>query len=191
MNYIERKHRVELREMKETDWKAVHQYASQERVSKYQTWGPNSEEQSKAFVEQVLIDSKAVPRTRFAFAVVLKESENMIGVGQLAIRDFANHVGEISYIINPDYWGNGYATEVAKELINRGFTEWKLHRIFATCDPRNIGSRKVLEKVEMVREGRMRETILLQDGWRDSLLYSVLRHEWKEIGDEGMKVTSK
>ncbi|MDY0409775.1 GNAT family N-acetyltransferase [Paracerasibacillus soli] len=80
--------------------------------------------------------------------------------------------------MNPKYWKMGFATEVANLLISYGFKQLKLHRIFATCDPRNIGSLRVLEKVGMMKEGRIREHILIKDGWRDSLLYSVLEQEW-------------
>ncbi|HBS43493.1 MAG TPA: GNAT family N-acetyltransferase, partial [Paenibacillus sp.] len=100
--------------------------------------------------------------------------------GELNIRDITNRKGEISYIINPYYWGQGIATEVAMLLIDFGFNILKLHRIFATCDPRNTGSSKVMTKVGMVMEGRIREDLLIKDGWRDSLLYSVLEHEWKK-----------
>jgi RimJ/RimL family protein N-acetyltransferase len=72
----------------------------------------------------------------------------------------------------------GYATEVSKLLIEFGFETLNLHRIFATCDPRNVGSYKVLEKIGMTKEGRIREDLLLKDGWRDSLLYSILEQEW-------------
>ena len=119
------------------------------------------------------------PRTRFTFAIVTKDNEKMIGAGELTIRDFSNRSGEIAYIVNPDYWGKGIATDVAALLIDFGFSKLKLHRIFATCDPRNIGSSKVLAKVGMTLEGRIREDLLIKDGWRDSLLYSVLEREWK------------
>jgi len=64
-------------------------------------------------------------------------------------------------------------------VITFGFDTLKLHRIYATCDPRNIGSSKVLEKVGMAKEGILRENMLMKDGvWRDSFLYSVLKQEW-------------
>ncbi|WP_252503863.1 GNAT family N-acetyltransferase [Sporosarcina sp. Marseille-Q4943] len=170
--------RVILREMEENDWKGVHKYASQEKVCQYQPWGPNSEQESEGFVKQVIKDAKKEPRSRFMFAVIDKESGEMIGAGEINIRDFSNRVGEIAYIVNPQYWGKGYATDLAKLLIAYGFNDLKLHRIFATCDPRNIGSSRVLEKVGLIKEGRMRENLLLKDGWRDSLLYSILEHEF-------------
>lgn len=170
--------RLSLREFTKDDWIDVHKYASQEIVCQYQPWGPNTEEDSKGFVNQVIKDALQQPRTRFAFAIIYKE--NMIGTGEINIRNFTNRVGEVAYIVNPDYWGKGIATDVAKFLINYGFKELKLHRIYATCDPRNIGSSKVLEKVGMIKEGRIREHLLVKDGWRDSILYSVLEHEWEK-----------
>lgn len=169
--------RVRLREMVENDWIGVHKYASQEIVCKYQPWGPNSEKESEEFVKQVIIDAKKEPRSRFAFAITLRDSEEMIGAGEINIRDYTNRVGEIAYIVNPQYWGKGFATEVAKLLIGYGFTHLNLHRIVATCDPRNISSSRVLEKVGFVKEGRMREDLLIKDGWRDSLLYSILEQD--------------
>lgn len=172
--------RVYLREMDERDWIGVHEYASNKLVCQYQPWGPNSEKDSKEFVKQVLLDAKREERTRFVFAIVEKENERLIGAGEFNIRDNRNKTGEIGYIINPNFWGKGIATEVAKHLIVFGFKQFQLHRIYATCDPRNIASSKVLEKVSMTLEGRMREDLLIKDGWRDSLMYSILEQEWRK-----------
>lgn len=180
MNSILVSNNVFLREMKEKDWIDVHAYASNEIVCKYQPWGPNSEEESKDFVKQVLEDARKGERTRFVFAIIEKENERMIGAGEFNIRDFQNKTGEIGYIVNPKFWGKGIATEVAKILIQFGFEKCNLHRIFATCDPRNIASSKVLEKVGMTQEGRMREDLYIKDGWRDSFLYSILEQEWEQ-----------
>jgi ribosomal-protein-alanine N-acetyltransferase len=172
--------RVSLREIEEKDWIDVHQYASQSIVCQYQPWGPNTEEDSQAFVRQILLDAKKDPRTRYGFAIIEQEKGRMIGSGEINIRDITNKTGEIAYIVNPTYWRKGFATETAKLLIDFGFKEFNLHRIYATCDPRNIGSSKVLEKIGMTKEGRIRENILIKDGWRDSLLYSILEQEWTQ-----------
>ena len=161
-----------------SDWLDVHQYASQAIVCQYQPWGPNTEDESKHFVRQIVEDSAKEPRTRFVFAIIYHEK--MIGAGEFNIRDITNRAGEIGYIVNPDYWRKGIATEVASLLIDFGFRELNMHCIFATCDPRNSGSAKVLEKVGMIKEGRIRDDLLLRDGWRDSLLYGILEHEWKK-----------
>ena len=177
MDYLESE-RIFLQEIEEKDWRDVHKYASQTIVCQYQPWGPNTEEESKSFVMQIIEDAKLKPRSRFVFAVFDKENNEMIGSGEFNLRDLSNKVGEIAYIINPDFWGKGIATEVANVLIEFGFKILHLHRIYATCDPRNIGSIKVLEKIGMTKEGRMREDLLIKDGWRDSLLYSILEQEF-------------
>jgi RimJ/RimL family protein N-acetyltransferase len=94
------------------------------------------------------------------------------------IRNLANKVGEIAYIINPNYWGRGYATEAARLTVEFGFSKLHCHRIFASCHPQNVGSAKVLKKIGMIQEGRLRENLLLRDDWRDSLLFSMLEKEW-------------
>ncbi len=168
--------RLYLREMFESDWVDVHKYASQEVVCQYQPWGPNTEEESEKYVSQAIEDSIKKPRKRYVYAIIYNGS--VIGAGEINIRSFTNKAGEIGYIVNPDYWGKGIATEVATLLIDFGFKELNLHRIFATCDPRNNRSAKVLEKVGMAREGIIRDHLFMRGGWRDSLLYSVLQDEW-------------
>ncbi len=169
--------RLVFRELVESDWRMVHDYASLEVVCRYQPWGPNTVEETKTFVSEVLTDHKKNPRTRFMFAVVSKEDDRLIGAIELKIGDFQN--GEIGYIIHPDYWGRGIATEAAKQMVNIGFEHFRLHRIQATCDPNNIASSKVLEKIGMSKEGILRENILIKSGWRDSAVYSVLETENK------------
>ncbi len=169
--------RIYLREFQVSDWPEVHKYASQERVCRYQPWGPNSLKESQSYVKQVLVDSEKEPRARYALAIINNNENRLIGAGELNIRDTHNKKGEIGYTINPDYWGKGIATDVATLLIGFGFHQLKLHRIYATCDPRNIGSIRVLEKAGMTKEGRIRGDLLMKDGWRDSLLFSVLENE--------------
>ncbi|MBP0725373.1 GNAT family N-acetyltransferase [Bacillus sp. RG28] len=173
--------RVVLREIKEKDWVDVHKYASNEIVCQFQPWGPNTEIESKTFVKEAIEDAEKEPRTRFVFAIIEKKNEIMIGSVEFNIRDVRNRTGEIGYIVNPDYWGKGFATEAANLILAFGFQHFNLHRIYATCDPRNIASSKVLEKICMTKEGRLREDLLLKEGWRDSLLYSILEQEWTEV----------
>lgn len=172
------KKRIRWREMAQEDWPDVHTYASMEIVCQYQPWGPNTKEETLIFMEAVLQDAKKKPRSRFTFAIFEQETATMIGSGEITIRDTINREGEIGYIFHPDYWGQGYATEVARLLVNFGFDELNLHRIYATCDPRNGASAKVLEKLGMVKEGCLRENLYIKGGWRDSFVYSILEHEW-------------
>lgn len=168
--------RIQLRELIEEDWKAVHAYASLEKVCRYQPWGPNTEAESKQFVEEVLQDAQAEPQMRFVYAIMLEG--NMIGSAELSIKSMQNREGEIGYILHPDFWNKGFATEAAKNVLSIGFRTFGLHRICATCDPNNLASASVLKKIGMQKEGLLREHMRMKSGWRDSLLYSILEHEY-------------
>lgn len=158
----------------------MHSYASQEIVSKHQPWGPNTWEKTKAYIEDVLTDANELPQIRFVFVVVLKETEKVIGAGELWFDNYDNLAGEIGYVLHPDYWGKGLATETAELLLEYGFQEKRLHRIQAKCGPDNKNSKKLLEKLGMAAEGRIRDALRMKGGWRDSLLYGILEDEWRE-----------
>ena len=127
------------------------------------------------------------PQVRFVYAVLADDA--VVGQAELNLR--GGSAGEIAYLVHPSHWGRGIATETACRLLDRGFGDHSLHRIFATCDPRNVGSGRVLQKIGMTYEGRMRETILIRDGWRDSDLYAILRHEWRPRRGSGGTSTSE
>jgi len=172
--------RVHLRELLVDDWPDVHAYSSRPEACRFQAWEPNTPEESRAFVEAAVAAAQQRPQTRFPFAIVLTGATRAIGVGELHVRSYPFRTGEISYILHPDYWGQGLGTEVARQLLRKGFGELKLHRIYATCDPRNVASARILQKVGMTYEGRLRDTILIRDGWRDSDMYSILEGEWTD-----------
>ncbi|MFC7713361.1 GNAT family N-acetyltransferase [Nonomuraea recticatena] len=166
--------RVEL-----ADWRAVHSWASLAEVSRFQTWGPNTEEQTRAFVAAAAEAWSHRPQQRFAYAA--RVEGDVVGMGELHVRSRGNRQGEITYVVHPRFWGQGVGTEIGRELLSRGFEELDLHRIYATCDPRNLGSARVLSKLGMTWEGRHRHTTLIRDGWRDSELFSILEEEWRAI----------
>jgi [ribosomal protein S5]-alanine N-acetyltransferase len=173
--------RLRLREMAGSDWKEVHAYASQDIVCQYQPWGPNKVEDTKMFVRDVIADTMKEPRTRFMFAILMIGDNRLIGAIELNIHDVHHKNGELGYIVHPEYWGKGVASEAAQKVIELGFKHFQLHRIQATCDPNNIASSRVLEKIGMTKEGVMRENLLLKSGWRDSAIYSVLENEFKGL----------
>jgi RimJ/RimL family protein N-acetyltransferase len=118
------------------------------------------------------------PRSEYTLAASLRANGRVVGSGALFIRNERFRTGEIAYIVHPDHWGQGLATEIANILLKCACEEFRLHRIYATCDPRDIGSGRVLPKIGMVHESRLRHSMLLRDGWRDSDVYADLEHEW-------------
>ncbi|MFJ7257910.1 GNAT family N-acetyltransferase [Streptomyces sp. NPDC098085] len=161
------------------DWRAVHSWASLAQVCRFQAWGPNTEEQTCAFVASAVEAWSHTPQRRFAY--VARVDGDAVGMGELHVRSRGQRQGEITYAVHPEVWGQGVGTAIGKELLARGFGDLDLHRIHATCDQRNLGSARVLGKLGMTREGRHRHTLLIRDGWRDSEMFSILEDEWRAV----------
>jgi ribosomal-protein-alanine N-acetyltransferase len=171
--------RITLRELVPDDWAAVHGWASRPEVCRYQVWGPNTADETRAHVERVLRAAGEQPRTEYTLAAELRDTGEVVGSGSLFLRGARSRTGEIAYVLHTDHWGRGLGTELARLLLRWGFEQHRLHRVFATCDPRNTASAGVLRKVGMTHEGRLRHTLLIRDGWRDSDVYALLEDEWR------------
>lgn len=168
---------VTLRRIEASDWPVVHTWASRVEACRFQPWGPNTEDETRAFVAAAAAAWDVRPQTRYSY-LALADGQT-IGAGEVDVRNAAHRHGEISYVLHPSFWRQGYGTALARALLNVGFDELGFHRMMATCDPRNLGSAGVLVNAGLVYEGRMRETLLLDSGWRDSSFYSVLESEWR------------
>ncbi|MGF1426243.1 GNAT family N-acetyltransferase [Kitasatospora sp. LaBMicrA B282] len=168
---------VTLHRIEPADWTAVHSWAARPEVCRHQPWGPNTEEQSRQFVEQAVAAWAADPQERYAFLARLGPVP--VGMGELLVRSRRARQGEIAYLVHPDHWGAGIATAIGRLLLAHGFDRLGLHRVFGTCDPRNVGSARVLRKLGLVHEGRLRDADLLRDGWRDTEVFGILEEEWR------------
>ncbi len=175
-----RTRRLLLRDFKEDDWEAVHVYASDPEVVKFMPWGPNTEDQTKEFIKKAIKFQEERPRQHFELAAVLKDDGALVGGCGLNVLSATDRTGYIGYCYNRLYWSAGLATEAAEALVLHGFEQLGLHRIWATCDPQNLASARVLEKVGMTREAQLRENVWVRGKWRDSLVYAILDREWSE-----------
>jgi RimJ/RimL family protein N-acetyltransferase len=170
--------RLRLREWREDDWPQAHAYASDSEVVRFLDWGPNTEEDTRAFIGEATRARRASPRTHYDLAVALAESDEVIGGGRIWIESAEHREASIGYSLGQAHWGRGYATELALGLLSIGFEMLGMHRIWAIVEPENAASARVLEKLGMQREGRLRDHRYAKGRWRDSLLYAILAPEW-------------
>tara|TARA_R110002110_G_scaffold18688_6_gene78339 strand:+ start:7953 stop:8549 length:597 start_codon:yes stop_codon:yes gene_type:complete len=176
--------RLILRDFVSRDLEAVHAYSSLPDVSRYLVWGPNTLLQSKDMIRGFLLDQKRRPRINFDLAIVRKGSARrgdgpkLIGGAGLKLADWENRTGDIGYVLHPDHWRQGYAQEAARALMDAGFREIGLQRIFATCDQRNKASARVMERLGLRREGAFRLSKYIQGEWCDEFLYAILAEEF-------------
>lgn len=84
---------------------------------------------------------------------------------------------ELGYWIGVPFWGNGYATEAAREVVRYGFEGLNLNRIFANYFRGNDKSGRVLEKIGMRHEGCIRQGVLKAGKFIDLEMYSILSED--------------
>lgn len=173
--------RLRLREFAASDFDAVHAYGADPETTAHQLWGPNDREDTLLFLEGTFHARKEIPRTRYELAIVLKETNELIGGCGLYVMTAESREAEIGYTLNRAHWGKGYASETARVLAQHAFDTLKMHRVTATCDARNDKSAHVLEKLGMRREGCLRQHVWTKGRWRDTLVYGVLEDEWRAL----------
>jgi len=84
----------------------------------------------------------------------------------------------LGYCFDAAAWGQGYATEAARALLQWAFDTLDLNRVQAETDTRNGASARVLEKLGFVREGTLREDCIVNGEVSDSWVYGLLRKDW-------------
>ncbi|MEH3139854.1 MAG: GNAT family protein [Mycobacterium kyogaense] len=169
--------RLMLREFVDTDEASVHAYASDPIVTTFMEWGPNSVEDTRAFLRAAIDHAASPVRADYDLAITDVRSGAVLGGAALSVTNTEHRRGEIGYVLHRDHWSQGLATETAVMLLRFGFDELGLRRISATCHPENRASARVLQKAGLVFEGRMRSHMLVRGHWRDSLLYAIVRDD--------------
>lgn len=170
--------RVRLRWIDERDAEALFEVFSDPRVTRY--WS------SPAWRDPVQA-MELIREVRDCFArgdllqwgIATLEDDRLIGTCTLAHLDHTHRRGELGFALGSAYWGRGHASEAIARLLTFGFQELNLHRVEADVDPRNEKSIAVIERMGFRYEGHLRERWQVNGEACDSLLYGLLRSEWR------------
>lgn len=183
--------RLILREFVTEDWRPVLSYQSDPRYLRYYEWEGRAEADVRAFAQRFVDWQVVEPRLRYQLAVALARDGRLIGTCGVRLEQAGALVGESGYEIAPTYWGLGYATEAARRIVSFGLEELGLHRIWAHTVSENIRSRRVMEKLGMCYEGRLREHRRFKGRWWDTVIYGILGREWQEATEKEATVRAQ
>ena len=101
-------------------------------------------EETRAFLVKCIAEYELVNPEYLSFAVCL----DGLHIGEV-FAYLSEKEADIGWLIDKRYWGNGYATEAAKLLVEYIRTELKRADIVAYCDARNLASQKVMQNIGM------------------------------------------
>jgi ribosomal-protein-alanine N-acetyltransferase len=169
--------RLLIRQFEAQDFKALFDYLSNPGVYRFEPGEPISLEAARELAHER-------SQNNDFWAVVLKSTHELVGhlyFKQTEPNEFLTW--ELGYIFNPAFHNQGYASESSEALIRYGFMHLGIHRVFACCNPENVASWKVLEKIGMTREGSFRKNVFFrrdENGhplWTDTFVYSILQED--------------
>jgi RimJ/RimL family protein N-acetyltransferase len=170
--------RLIIRRFTTEDWRDLQEYVSQKEVTRYDHDYPHTDEDCRKIAEHF-------SKGRGFWAVCLKDSGKMIGhivCNQKDPPEFLTwHIG---FVFNPAFYGQGYATESCRRILQYVFEELGAHRVESACHPDNTPAWKLLERLWMRREahhqksGFIKKTPAGEPIWWDSYVYAILEEEW-------------
>lgn len=149
-------------------------WAFDPEVTKFLIWSPHRSVEVTLAYLQFAIDEWERGH-EFTWLICARENDAQIGTVTLTKNDFKAGIG---FAMSRNYWGQGLMIEAATAIITVAFSDRVIRRIGAVCDFENCASARVLEKLGMSLEGRLKSWLIhptLGPNPRDCFSYSLAR----------------
>jgi [ribosomal protein S5]-alanine N-acetyltransferase len=157
--------RLFLRRARVGDLDAMHKILSDPKAMRYWDRLPHTDlEETRAWLA-AMID--ASPDDSYDF--IMEHAGTVIGKAGLW------RIPEIGFIVNPKYWGQGFAFEALSAIIPRAFSKFGIGSIIADVDPRNYASLRLLKRLKFDEIRRAQRTIKIGDEWCNSVYLKLIK----------------
>ncbi len=178
---------VRLRDFRPDDLDAVRGIVGDDRVTYFLSFNSRGTEQARAMLHDLIERAARQPRTDYYLAitplepVTPAETDRVVGFARLLLS--GQRAARLGYAVAHDYQGRGYAGDAARTLLDFAFGALQLHRVTGAVAPDNTAGITSVERLGFTREGVLRDHVHTNGAWRDSILYSILAHEWNAERD--------
>ncbi|MEU3499507.1 GNAT family protein [Streptomyces hundungensis] len=177
---ISRRHQhLALRELTADDVEAVLAIYGSSTATEHLSFEPRSRDEVAQLLSYTITAATSTPRSEFSLAVTEQATARLIGFGRLALDPHQQEAATIGFALHPEKWGAGYGLETVQLLLGLGFEELKLHRIWGARSPDNLASARTMLAAGMREEYTIREHVKKAGRWRDSVVHTILDHEWE------------
>ncbi len=152
--------------------KDMYTYAKDPEVTKYLTWScHSSESQTERYIK--LLQKKYASGVFNDWGLVLKENGRFIGTCGYTSFDYTKLTAEIGYVIARDMWGNGYAAEAAKKVMEFGREVFGLTGFCAKMIEGNNASLSVMKKCGMTLDGIYKNSMFIKGEYKTIVICST------------------
>jgi ribosomal-protein-alanine N-acetyltransferase len=170
--------RLILEDLTGQDLVNIQRIARDSNVMKYVLIWLENDEQVAGLLQHAIDESQRADRIDYVLAARIPATGEFVGLTFIEIDPDQKSTAEVGYVLLPEFWKAGYASEILRALLAFGFGKLSLHRIYGKCDELNHASAHVLEKGGLLYEGTLREHVWLRDHWRSTRYYGMLAGEY-------------
>lgn len=171
--------RLVLRRLSTGDWKDLLELRLDEELFRYHEGGPVEEEQVLRWLESDSHVKLTTPGQPFFLGIELQDGNKLIGYLRLQFTDAQRLQAYLDILLSRGQQRKGLVTEALAVMLDFCFEGISLHRVTASCDPRNVAACRVCEKVGMRREGVFLKDQFVNGEWRDTAYYAILAEEYR------------
>jgi RimJ/RimL family protein N-acetyltransferase len=121
-------------------------------------------------------------RDRFSMGIFAHADGTFLGCIAIEAEELRIPAFDLAYWIRPDLEGQGYVSEAVRLVIACAFERLHARRVAIYCDPRNVRSARVAERLGFVFEGHLRQDALTPDGEvRDTLVFALTPEDYERV----------
>ncbi|HEV3221969.1 MAG TPA: GNAT family N-acetyltransferase [Puia sp.] len=171
--------RLKIRNLKESDLEAFHQYRSNPEVTKYQGFDIFNKEQAKSFIAEHKNKLHIFPGEWIQYGIENINSQQLVGDCAIYLHQSDSRIAETGITVSHLHQRKGYAKETMLGLMNFLFQEKGIHRIIETVDTENQASIQLFKSLSFRLEGHFLENIYFKGKWGSEYQFAMLKREWK------------
>lgn len=137
-----------------------------------------------AAAEERWFDDMLQRQGKDLYSFVICRLEDGRAIGTTALMDVDRDNGRAGFGIfigEPDLWGRGYGTDALNAIVDFGFGELRLERIWLDCYAFNARGRRSYEKAGFKVEGTLRRAVYHRGEYQDVWVMALLRDEWEAL----------
>ncbi len=170
--------RLLLRPFQEADAADVYAYAKNPAVGPAAGWPPHKDEAESLEIIRTVFSSPKV------FAITLQETGRVIGsIGYIGEHPQGLQPDcpddELGYALDEAHWGRGFMTEAARAVLDFGFADLGLHRVWCSHYIENRRSRRVIEKLPFQYQFDRAVDVPLLGETRNARYYLLAKEDWR------------
>lgn len=180
--------RLIIRRLNMNDLDTLVAYRGLPEVAWMQLWDSYDVEKGRKLIEGMEGVEPFTPGDSFQFGVEHRATGKLIGDLYFKL-DQAGKQAEIGYTFDPQFQGQGLATEAVRALLDYAFKYKGVHRIYGITDPRNLPSIRLMTRLGMRQEAHFRKSLWFKGAWADDVVYAILGEEWTIASSSSGKAT--